>query len=194
VITKTLRHIQGNAVAYVALFFAIGGGGAGAAIAATAISSSSSIHACVSKTSGALYVAKHCTGTERALSFNQRGPAGPAGPTGVVAYGQVDGTGVVRAEQGMTITETSTGMYNVAITARACKKSTDEIPAITPVGLGALPQPGTPDPGNVQPAVTIGNSPTGSGFQVLAGYLQNGMLVHTTQGFDILDVCGNYSQ
>jgi hypothetical protein len=192
---RALQHIRQNLIAYIALFFAVGGGGAATAIAATA-TASSTVHACVSKTSGALYVAKHCTGAQRALSFNQRGPAGPAGATGIAAYAQVSGTGTVLAEKGMTVTETATGMYTVEITASACKKTNDQIPFITPIGLGALPSSTYQPPagtGGVQPAIDA--SPYGHGFNIEAGYLQqsNGTLVSTPQGFNVLDICGNYS-
>lgn len=193
-LSKTCKHVQRNAIAYVALFFAVGGGGAGAAIAATAVSSNS-IHACVNKQTGALYVAKRCTGAERPLSFNQRGPTGPPGPTGVVAYGQVNGLGQVTAERGMVITETGIGTYRVRITASSCKDANDEIPVISPVGLGAEPQAGVYQPptgGNVQPAIL--NASYAHGFEVKAGYLnQDGALVLTPQGFNVLDECGDYS-
>ena len=194
-IRSILTHVRNNAIAYVALFFAIGGGGAGAAIAATA-ASSSTIHACVSKASGALYVSKRCTGSERSLNFNQRGPAGPAGQDASLPYGQVNGLGQVTAEKGMAITKTSTGMYTVTITAGACKTSTDQIPVITPVGFGAEIQPGGYQPpagsSNVTPVVTEGTY--GHGFKVQAGYLQqDGTFVPTPQGFNILDECGTYS-
>jgi hypothetical protein len=189
-----ITHVRSNAIAYVALFFAIGGGGAGAAIAATVVSTNT-IHACVSKTNGALYVAKRCTSAERALSFDQRGPAGPAGSAASLPYGQVDGQGQVTAEKGMTIVETATGMYTVTITATVCKKANDQIPVITPVGFGAEVGPGYQPPAgssNVEPAIT--ESSYGHGFRVAAGYLQaDGTFVPTPQGFNLLDECGNYS-
>jgi hypothetical protein len=195
-LSKARKHVQRNAIAYVALFFAVGGGGAGAAIAATA-ASSSAVHACVSKKTGALYVAKRCTSSERALSFNQRGPVGPAGRTGVVAYGQVNGLGEVTAERGMVITQTATGMYSVRVTASACKHENDQIPVISPSGLGAEPQIGgyqQPPGGNVQPAISSADYGP-YGFTITAGYLQSdGTFVFTPQGFNVLDVCGEYSE
>jgi hypothetical protein len=190
---RALQHIRQNLIAYTALFFAIGGGGAATAIAATA-TGSSTVHACVSKSTGALYVSKHCSGSEHALSFNQRGPAGPAGATGVVAYGQVSGEGTVLSEKGMTITETAVGMYTVKVTAKGCLKSNDEVPVISPVGFGAEPSSSYEPPagqGNVQPA--IDSAPYGHGFTIQAGYLQNGVFVPTPQGFNVIDVCGNYA-
>jgi hypothetical protein len=55
-------------------------------------SSPPKIHACQAKSNGALRIAKHCTKHEKALSWNQRGPAGKAGKAG--KSGAVFGTGV----------------------------------------------------------------------------------------------------
>ena len=187
--SNVLKHVQRNAIAYVALFFAIGGGGAGAAIAATAVSSGT-IHACVSKTTGALYVAKRCSSSERALSFNQRGPAGPAGQGGPSAFGQVDGTGKIVFERGMTITQTSTGFYSVDITASSCKHSKTQIPSLTPYGLGAVQGFAGSQPGNVQPAVNEAATTGPRSFNVIAGYIgPNGTFIGTDQGFTIYDEC-----
>ena len=184
-----LSHLRNNTIAYVALFFAIGGGGAGAAIAATAVSSST-IHACVSKTNGAIYVAKRCSNSQRALSFNQRGPSGPAGPAGVGAFGEVNGSGDVVYQQGMTITQTSTGTYTVSITAGSCKHSNEQIPLVSPYGFGAVGgSPGAPS-GNVQPAVNAFASSGPRTVTVDAGYIaSNGSFVGTDQGFYLYDEC-----
>ena len=188
-ITRIIQHLRKNTIAYVALFFAIGGGGAGAAIAATAVSSST-VHACVSKTNGALYVAKRCSSSERPLSFNQRGPAGPAGPAGVTALGEVDPDGTVAYEQGMKISQTSTGYYTVQITTPSCKNSTAQIPMVTPLGYGGAP--GTPgaQSGYFQPTVNAGSYGKGS-VKVQSGYISssNGDFIGTDQGFYIYDEC-----
>jgi hypothetical protein len=64
--------------------------GLGATLAcgiATASTHSPSIHACASKSSGALRLATHCHTNERAVTWNERGPrgkrghVGPTGPT-----------------------------------------------------------------------------------------------------------------
>jgi hypothetical protein len=189
-LSKVFKHVQRNAIAYVALFFAVGGGGAGAAIAATAVSSGT-VHACVSKKNGALYVAKRCSSSERALSFNQRGPTGPAGPSGVSAIGEVDPDGTVVYEQGMKIIQTSTGNYNVEITTSSCKSNDEQIPMVTPLGYGAAA--GTPGatPGTYfQPTVNATSYGKGS-VKVQSGYISsaNGDFVGTDQGFYIYDEC-----
>ncbi len=184
-LSQVFKHVQRNAIAYVALFFAVGGGGAGAAIAATA-ASSGTVHACVNKKTGALYVASRCSSTERALSFNQRGPAGPAG---VAAFGEVNAGGTVEFQQGMKITQTATGYYTIAITTSSCKNSLEQIPMVSPLGYGA--EPGTPDAptGYFQPYVNAVSYGKG-GLQVHAGYTStSGTFVGTDQGFYIYDEC-----
>jgi hypothetical protein len=185
VINRLLTHLRHHCIAYVALVFAIGGGGAGAAIAATTISSNT-IHACVSKTTGALYVAKRCTGSERALSFNRQGPTGAPGQNGVAAYGQVDSAGQVSFEKGMSITSTATGQYTVTITASACKKTNDQIPVITPTGGSEVD-----GVGQVTPTIVEQND-TARSFHVGAGYVSNGDFVGTNQSFNVYDECGDY--
>jgi hypothetical protein len=51
-------------------------------MALAAPQSPTTIHACASKSSGALRLAAHCRRTERAVSWNKAGPAGPTGPAG----------------------------------------------------------------------------------------------------------------
>jgi hypothetical protein len=51
----------------------------GAALALPASHASTTIHACASKSSGALRLAAHCKSSERAVSWSKVGPRGPAG-------------------------------------------------------------------------------------------------------------------
>jgi hypothetical protein len=70
--------VIGRTVAFgaVGLLAAAGLAAGGMALAAT--QSSTTIHACASKSSGALRLAGHCRSTERAVSWNKAGPAGPS--------------------------------------------------------------------------------------------------------------------
>lgn len=82
-----------------------GGGVAYADLTATV--SSTVIHGCFSRSGGALRIVSasaHCTKSEQALAWNQRGPVGPQGPKGdpgakgdpgVSGYHQVSGSGSV---------------------------------------------------------------------------------------------------
>jgi hypothetical protein len=76
------RHLSyANVASTLALVFAMGGG----AYAALAPVHDGVIHGCVRRSSGALRVVRvgtRCGRRERALAFNQRGPAGPRGATG----------------------------------------------------------------------------------------------------------------
>ena len=69
---RIFAHFRGQAVGYIALFFALGGG---YAIAAT---NSKTIHGCVVKKSGELLVKSRCGRGQQRLVWNQQGPAGPS--------------------------------------------------------------------------------------------------------------------
>jgi hypothetical protein len=58
---------------------------------AIAGSSGTTIHACASKKGGALRIAKKCRHSERAITWNQTGPAGPQGPQGAAGKNGVNG-------------------------------------------------------------------------------------------------------
>jgi hypothetical protein len=86
--------------------------GGGAAIAATT-TSSTTIHACVSRKNGAVYIAKKCTKTTKALSFNQRGPTGATGPAGATGAA---GTDLVGSPNGAPVGSSTTGPPSVVVT------------------------------------------------------------------------------
>ena len=148
---RILRHLRNHAISYVALFFAVGGGGVGAAVAATAISSPS-VHACVSRKTGALFIAKRCGRTTKALVFNQRGPTGAPGTTGATgatgaagtpatvawAYVSSDGNSI---GNGLSVAETSAGIYSVTVTAGQCANTEVEAPVVTPNGDPTASEP-----------------------------------------------------
>lgn len=76
-----MRHLfasRGTAAAFVGTLalFAAGGGYALASGAA----SSNTIHACIHRHGGDIYVAGTCANGDRAISWNQVGPRGPQGP------------------------------------------------------------------------------------------------------------------
>jgi hypothetical protein len=105
--TRRHRPSPGTAFGFAALVIALGG------VAFAAIpDSNGTIHACYQKNSGNLRVvdsSHDCRPSERALSWNQRGPqgatgaAGPAGPTG--ATGPRGATGLPGATGASTVYE-----------------------------------------------------------------------------------------
>lgn len=188
-ITRVVRHMRANAIAYVALFFSLGGGGVGAALAAT---HTTTIHGCVNRHTGELFIRKHCTGNSRPISFNARGRMGKAGPAGAagapaaVAWGQVGDNGVVGDASGLTIAPVSTGIYDVTVTSSLCAGKSNIVPVVTPYGgpVAAGPESGTP-------VAWAGASETpGVSFVVQAGDIQNGSYAPTNEGFDVQVQCG----
>ena len=174
---RTIGHLKRNAIAYLALFFALGGGTG--ALAATSLTSGG-IHGCVNKRSGVLYVAKRCSHSERTLVFGRRGPAGPAGPAGApaaVAFGQVLGGNFLTVKsRGLTLTKAGTGLWDVSVSA-TCQETSSITPVVTPVGA---------DNGFKGPPVAfLNNAP----LQVETGYYQNGAFVQADQDFNIVVEC-----
>jgi hypothetical protein len=178
VIRRIVKHIQGNAIACVALFFAVGGGG-GYAVAAT-ISSSNVIHACEVTRTGELLVKTKCAAGQRAVSWNKtgvRGATGAAGTSAVQAFASVDSSGAIVAK-GLTVQPQGNGVWDVTVTAPACKNQTI-VANVTPQALAS--SDGTP--------VAWAD---GSGLvEVTAGLLQNGTVTPSAQvGFSIQIECG----
>ena len=192
--STVLEHLRRNAIAYVALFFAIGGGGVGAA-AVAATTTTTTVHACVSKKNGAVYIAKKCTKSTRALSFNQRGPigltgatgaAGPAGTPAVVAWAFVGSNGNETGQHGLSVTETSSGQYSFTVTAPQCAGQATEAPVVTPNG-----DPTASGPLSGIPVAWADTGTPGAGtFTVTAGFIQNGSFVAGNEGFVVQDQCG----
>jgi hypothetical protein len=109
--------------------------------------SSSTIHACYAKRSGALRIAEHCRGGEKAISWGKVGPAGPAGAPGSPgAPGQPGAPGTARAYAYVNGSVTSPS-FN---TARTKGFSAVGEPAH---GVYCLTAPGI-DPATTAPAVT----------------------------------------
>jgi hypothetical protein len=93
---------------------------------AAATGGGATIHGCVNKSSGVLRVVKHsggCSHSERALSFNARGPRGERGPRGLAAvsptkafqmYANVDAEGDLGSNvDAVSATRTAKGQYSV---------------------------------------------------------------------------------
>ncbi len=195
-IHRILTHLRVHSIAYVALFFAVGGGGAGVAIAATG-TRSSTIHACVSKRNGAVYIAKRCSKSTRVLTFNQRGPAGakgatgapgatgPAGTPAVVAWAFVTSNGNESANHGMTVSETAPGVYSMTATASQCQGEATEAPVVTPDG-----NPTSSGATSGIPVAWVDVTQGSTTFTVNAGFDQSGTYVAGNEGFVVQDQCG----
>ena len=117
---KLLSTTSSRAVLAAAVI--LGLGATGAAVAASS-SSSTTVHACYAKKGGDLRrvgSATACKGSERALAWNKRGPAGqrgPAGPAGSArAYAAVNGNATLvdaRSKNVLSVSNFGTGSYCV---------------------------------------------------------------------------------
>ena len=113
---RPLHSLRRNVIAYLALFFAIGGGG-GYAFAAT---QTKTIHGCVSKSTHVLYIQKRCGRGQNRLVWSQQAPQGQV--TAWAAVNAVGFTGV--GTRGITVNHVSTGVYNVTATLSQCANVT----------------------------------------------------------------------
>jgi hypothetical protein len=82
VIARVRSHIAGNAVAYLALFFALGGS---SYAVVHSPDSRGVVHACYVPGTGAMRLVNgtHCRSSESALAWNRNGRAGVTGPQGL---------------------------------------------------------------------------------------------------------------
>src|SRR5947209_6750308 len=105
--TALLGHFRRNAIAYVALIFALGAGG-GYAVAA---SRTKTITVCADKRTGVLHLHKRgrCGRRQTRVSWNEQGPQGlsggpgPPGPPASAAWAFVASNGTVPFAQGKNI-------------------------------------------------------------------------------------------
>jgi hypothetical protein len=113
------RHISyANVASTLALVFAMGGG----AYAALVPTRAGVVFTCYRKTTGALRVVRptaRCTRRERALDFNQRGPAGSRGPQGGTGAPGKAGTTGKTGPTGKTGATGRTGVSGTSVTATA---------------------------------------------------------------------------
>ncbi|WP_249010898.1 hypothetical protein [Conexibacter sp. DBS9H8] len=186
---RLISHLRANVVAYLALGIALGAGG-GYAFAANV---SRPIHGCVVSRTGELLVRARCGRGQRPLEWDRvgsRGPRGAAGAPGqpgvpgmnaVVAFGQVATNGVPSPfNQGLSIQETSPGVFSVTVTAPACAgANAEQVPVVSAVGSAG---PGTP-------LMWTFDGSSASTFTVYAGQLINGSYTPGDQGFDVMDSC-----
>ncbi len=188
-IKRALSRLQGNVVAWLALFLAIGAGG-GYAIAATG---NTTVHGCVVKKTGELLIRSRCARGQTKLSWAERGPAGTRGRTGATgpagaappsAWAIINGIGQAEPSDGITATHTGTGTYQITVTAPACTNK-ENAPVVSisdaypPSGhtAGAFPVAWVEDTG-------------GGPFTVHTGVTVGGTFSPEDETFNIQDTCG----
>jgi hypothetical protein len=167
---RIFAHFRGQAVGYIALFFALGGG---YAIAAT---NSKTIHGCVVKKSGELLVKSRCAGGQQRLVWNQQGPAGPSAATAWASVNALGFTG--DGARGLKVTHVSTGVYDVKLTLAKCAMVTTA-PQVT-VNT-AISAPSYPSSWETFKSRTE--------FTVQTGVVTGGSFTPTDEAFNILVPC-----
>ena len=169
---RIFGHFRGQAVGYIALFFALGGG---YAIAAT---NSKTIHGCVVKKSGELLVKSRCGRGQQRLVWNQQGPAGPSAWASVNALG-FTGTG----SRGITVKHAAAGVYSLNATPAGCSK------------VASAPQVTVDDaissatPGEFPEAWEAHSGGLASTFTVYTGVVINGVFTAEDEAFNVSVPC-----
>jgi|SRR5579884_4263975 len=181
--THLLKHLRHNAIAYVALFFAIGAGG-GYAVAAA---NKKTIHGCVNNRTHVLLVQKRCHRGERPIVWNQQGPQGITGRPGVspvTAWTVVGSSGSTFGGHGFTVQHVATGTYRVTATPAQCADMTATPPVVSvsdsnpPAGHGA----------GTFPVAWVGDD-AGSTFMVTTGIVTSGVFGAADVAFNVQESC-----
>ncbi|MBO0768179.1 MAG: hypothetical protein J2O48_05790 [Solirubrobacterales bacterium] len=128
---QLLNHVRSNAVAYTALFFAVGGGGGSFAVAATQKPTATTVvHGCEYKKNGELLLKNKCNRVERPVVWSQapntahgtvhNGTAAPGvGFTARVLNGnqvQITLTACPAGDQGAALVASPLGPNTVSVT------------------------------------------------------------------------------
>lgn len=202
-LTRLLRHIRKNVIAYLALFVALGAGG-GYAVAA---SNNKTITVCADKKTGLLHLKTRgrCKSSQMRVSWNQQGPQGlqgppgpqgsqgsqgvqgaqgSQGPAGVSVWANVEDNGTVLAGRGISVQRVQAGTYQVTITDSTCARATN-----APVVSVADAAPGMVQ-GGVFPTAWYSNTGLNQQFMVFTGVVSAGpAFTPTDHPFDVLDTC-----
>jgi hypothetical protein len=173
-LTRPLQILRRNVIAYVALFFAIGGGG-GYALAAI---NDNTIHGCVNKRTHVLYIQKRCGRGQSQLVWTHQAPQAQ-----VTAWAAVNAVGFTGdGTRGITVTHASTGVYDVTATLSQCASVTNA-PQIT-VDTAIL------TPGQFPEAWEVHSGSGNNTFTVFTGVVAaGGTFTATDEPFNVAVPC-----
>jgi hypothetical protein len=176
---RVLRHAHRNTIAYAGLLLAAVGATGGYALGA---SGQHTIKACADRGTGILHLQARCRRDQRAVSWNQQGPAGSA-----AAWAHVYEPGVENGSHGISVQHTGTGTYRMTITASQCLNAPEKAPVVT-VSDNNVPS-GPRLPGEFPTAWAL--AATGANtFTVDTGYVNNGQFTPFDENFVVQVECG----
>ncbi len=178
-----LAHIRHNAVAYVALFFAVGAGGGYAAASVN----KKTIHGCVNIRTHALFVVKRCGRGEVPLVWNQQGRQGATGRPGVspvTAWTVVGGAGSTAGGHGFTVQHTGHRDLPPLGDAGAVRR----VPVSPPVVTVSDSNPPAGQAAGAFPVAWVGDG-VGSTFIVTTGVVVSGTFSPADLTFNVQESC-----
>ena len=180
---RAVTALRRNAIAWIALFLALGAGGSYALAASTGTDATV---VCVDKGSGIMHLAKHarCGRHQTRIGLSSALDR----PT-VSAWAAVEPDGAVASALGVRIAHSGTGVYNITVTAASCRHAVNNAPVVSvndsepPGGLGG-------NPGVFPVAWTEGASSFVEAFTIHTGAVLGGAFEPRDEPFNFTDSCG----
>jgi hypothetical protein len=179
---RAATAIRRNAIAWTALFLALGAGGS-YALAASA--SNGTVLVCVDRGSGIMHLAKHqrCGRHQSRIGLNSALDR----PT-VSAWAAANVNGGVESGSGISIAHAGAGTYDVRVTAANCRHAFNNAPVVSindgepPYGTGAS---------TAFPVAWTETASTGiEAFTIHTGVVVNGAFQSRDEPFNFTDSCG----
>ena len=180
---RAIIALRRNAIAWIALFLALGAGGSYALAASTG---SNTTLVCVDKGSGIMHLAEH----QRCAHHQSRIGLSSAldRPTGR-AWAVVEQNGAITTGSGLSVSHAGVGTYDVTVTAASCRSATNNAPVVTvddsqpPGGFGS-------NPGAFPVGWTERTGFTGRTFTIHTGVVVSGEFQPKDETFNLADSCG----
>jgi hypothetical protein len=172
--------LRRNAIAWIALFLALGAGGSYALAASTGTSATV---VCVDKGSGIMHLAKHARcgrhQTRIGLSSALDRPA-------VSAWAEVVFDGHALAGAGVSISHAGVGVYNVTVTAASCRNAANNAPVVS---VSDSEPPGGQATTSFPVAWTRPASTGIEAFTIYTGVVGSGGFQPRDESFNFTDSC-----
>jgi len=177
---RSVTAFRRNAIAWIALFLALGAGGS---YALAASMGTSTTVVCVDKGSGIMHLAKH----KRCGRHQTRiGLSSALDRPAVSAWAEVVSDGHVLTGAGVSISHAGVGVYKITVTAASCRNAANNAPV---VGVTDSEPPGG-QASTSFPVAWTGPTSTGiEAFTIYTGVVVSGGFQPRDESFNFTDSC-----
>ena len=177
---RAVTAFRRNAIAWIALFLALGAGGSYALAASTGTSATV---VCVDKGSGIMHLAKH----KRCGRHQTRiGLSSALDRPAVSAWAEVVSDGHVLTGAGVSISHAGVGVYNVTVTAASCRNAGNNAPVVSVTDS----EPPGGQATTSFPVAWTGPASTGiEAFTIYTGVVVSGGFQPRDESFNFTDSC-----